>query len=95
MSLAETSPRLPRLISRDDSADLYIYKVAETSPQSPGDVVSTFSQSPWSPVSLGDVAIVENTLNCFDDAAMSPRPTGDFKKYRKSLRKNRTCLISQ
>ena len=31
-------------------------KLAETSPQSRGDVVSTFSQSPWSPVSLGDIA---------------------------------------
>ena len=37
-------------------------KVAETSPQSRGDVVSTFCESPWSPVSLGDVALVENTF---------------------------------
>ena len=32
-------------------------KIAETSPQSRGDVVSNFFQSPWSPVSLGDVAL--------------------------------------
>ena len=41
-------------------------KVTETSLKSRGDVVSTFCQSPWSPVSLGDIALVENTLNCCD-----------------------------
>ena len=41
-------------------------KVTVTSSKSRRDVVSTFCQSPWSQVSLGDIALVENTLKCCD-----------------------------
>ena len=68
-------------------------KVTEMTPKSPGDVVSTFCQSPWSPVSLGDIALVENTLNCCDVSVTYWRSR--LEKVSKESQKNRTCLISQ
>ena len=68
-------------------------KVTETSPKSRGDVVSTSCQSRWSPVSLGDIALVENTLNCCDVSETYWRPR--LEKVSKESKKIRTCLISQ
>ena len=68
-------------------------KVTVTSSKSRRDVVSTFCQSPWSQVSLGDIALVENTLKCCDVSETYWRSR--LEKVSKESQKNRTCLISQ
>ena len=84
---------LSRSIKVGQSLSRRCYKVSETSPKRRGDIVSTFCQTPWSPVSLGDIALVENTLNCCDVSETYWRPR--LEKVSKESQKNRTCLISQ
>ena len=56
-------------------------KVAETSAQSRGDVVTICSQAPWSLVGVGDVSLVENTLRLPLDPPNLGFPS-DFLKVR-------------
>ena len=56
-------------------------KVAETSAQSRGNVVTICSQAPWSLVGVGDVSLVENTLRLPLDPPNFGFPS-DFLKVR-------------
>ena len=62
-------------------------KVAETSAQSRGDVVTICSQAPWSLVGVGDVSLVENTLRLPLDPPNFESPSDFLKNRGKSFQK--------
>ena len=62
-------------------------KVAETSAQSRGDVVTICSQAPWSLVGVGDVSLVENTLRLPLDPPNFGSPSDFLKNRGKSFQK--------
>ena len=63
-------------------------KVAETSAQSRGDVVTICPQAPWSLVGVGDVSLVENTLRLPLDPPNLGSPSDFLKNRGKSFQKN-------
>ena len=63
-------------------------KVAETSAQSRGDVVTICSQAPWSLVGVGDVSLVENTLRLPLDPPNFGSPSDFLKNRGKPFQKN-------
>ena len=68
-------------------------KVAETSAQSRGDVVTICSQVPWSLVGVGDVSLVENTLRLPLDPLNFGSPSDFLKNRGKSFQKKRCTNI--
>ena len=68
-------------------------KVAETSAQSRGDVVTNCSQAPWSQVGVGDVSLVENTLRLPLDPPNFGSPSDFLKNRGKSFQKTRRTNI--
>ena len=65
-------------------------KVAETSAQSRGDVVTFCSQSPWSLIGVGDVSLVENTLRLPLDPPNFESQSDFLKNRGKAFQKKKT-----
>ena len=68
------------------------HKVAETSAQSRGDIVTICSQAPWSLVGVGDVSLVENTLRLPLDPPNFESPSDFLKNRGKSFQNGAQIL---
>ena len=69
-------------------------KVAETSAQSRGNVVTICSQAPWSLVGVGDVSLVENTMRLPLDPPNFESPSQTLKARQpfELVEKRLSCL---
>ena len=70
-------------------------KVAETLAQSRGDVVTFCSQSPWSLIGVGDVSLVENTLQLPLDPPNFESPSDFLKNRGKAFQKKKNGAQTQ